>query len=893
MTPRDATLHEAQRGSNIPLEHARCFRLCPLQVRRPENSSEMKPILQSPTAMGFQPDLGRRPSRRVRSFGLAMFFVSISAVAAEAPQPRLADFYEQRIAEIEPIAVSGELQLWNQLVSDDDRERFLRGFWRARPAGSRSAFRRNLEDARRYGLRSPAQRRAVHVLGKPSVRRRLDACGTFLRRLEIWDYDAARIARQRNAATGRREEAALPAQSVVFVQETNLDPRSYRIWTRRESDGRLVFGDGAGSTPSALVREALAQDCVSPHEAGRLRRALEDAPSLEELVDLLGWRRPDPWWQAERPLGAPLSPASARIEISSRGSFFRYTLVEGRVEVRPDRLRTLDGREMFDQVVVLGDVYSRDRLVDGFRVVHHLAGARPQGDLQLDFYRRLIPGDYLVDLRVEDGEGRPLLRERRRLEIQMEDEPAAPPPGRRRDFNELTRADVVFLTVHPSIEIVPPESFPVAGAASVRAVVRGLGIAAVRFRTASGEVILDEEAPFQVEVTFEGRRSRLVAEALDGDGAVRAEATAMLRRDARPFRIRFTNDAPSGDPGDRGLEVQVPEEETLAEIVCFHNGSEVARDRTPVAVDANGIARFACPPSPPRAASGRLRFERAVARLVGGEEVEAVFFPDRPPEGVDVRLAELFVSVFDRNGLPVNDLGAESVSVFEEGERAEVVAVRPVERLPLSVSVMMDLSSSMGRRVRLASAATRDFYDQILRQGDLASLFAFQHDLLPLADFSGRGDELSYAVDGLRAGGGTRLWDGLVFNLNSFVGLPARRAAIVLSDGADTESDATVEEVAQALRLSGVLLFPVSIGTVDEATRTALQNLARGSGGRWFEARTVSDLASVYAEIERILRGQVQITYRPLAPLEIGYRPVEVRVVGDGLSVRGVRGTFR
>ena len=240
-----------------------------------------------------------------------------------------------------------------------------------------------------------------------------------------------------------------------------------------------------------------------------------------------------------------------------------------------------------------------------------------------------------------------------------------------------------------------------------------------------------------------------------------------------------------------------------------------------------------------------------------------------------------------------SDLGAEAFRVFEEGESAEVVAVRSVERLPLGVSVMMDLSSSMGRRVRVAAAATADFFDDILRDGDLASLFAFQHELLPLTDFSGRGEELAYAADGLRAGGGTRLWDGLVFNLNSFVGLPSRRAVVVLSDGADTESDATVDEVAQALRLSGVLLFPVSIGTTDEATRTALQSLARESGGQWFEARTVSDLASVFAEVERILRGQIQITYRPLAPLDVGYRPVDVRVTGEGLRVRSVRGTFR
>ena len=147
-----------------------------------------------------------------------------------------------------------------------------------------------------------------------------------------------------------------------------------------------------------------------------------------------------------------------------------------------------------------------------------------------------------------------------------------------------------------------------------------------------------------------------------------------------------------------------------------------------------------------------------------------------------------------------------------------------------------------------------------------------------------RGDQ-SWAVANLGAGGGTALYDALGTALAQLppAGTGVRRVIVLLSDGGDTASTATLEATATALAASGAALFAVELRTI-ESNPEALARLAAGSGG----VTAASDPASLTAAFDAVARKLVRqygVTYRSAA-----HGGADVDVV---LEAQGVRASAR
>ena len=302
----------------------------------------------------------------------------------------------------------------------------------------------------------------------------------------------------------------------------------------------------------------------------------------------------------------------------------------------------------------------------------------------------------------------------------------------------------------------------------------------------------------------------------------------------------------------------------------------------------------------PEAVTSGLDYVRALATLENGESAEDLLFLGADaPEQVDVRLVELYVSVLDSQGRPVTGLDAPYFRVLEEGEAQSIERLEQLEDLSLNVAILMDISSSMGRRVRVAAESAQRFFDNILTEDDTASLLAFNHDLHLIEPFTADARRLRHGASGLRAWGSTRLYDGIVYALFQYGGLENRRALVVLSDGADTDSNFPFEQVMGAAVRSGVAVYPISLGSraLDAAgageTNRQLSRLAAATGGSFFKVATVTELDSVYRRIEEELRSQYLLVYRPSARSEsLDFRPVEVEVLRPGLRTRNVHGYY-
>ena len=191
--------------------------------------------------------------------------------------------------------------------------------------------------------------------------------------------------------------------------------------------------------------------------------------------------------------------------------------------------------------------------------------------------------------------------------------------------------------------------------------------------------------------------------------------------------------------------------------------------------------------------------------------------------GVD--LVALTVTVTDAERKFINNLGAQDFQVFEDGIQ-QPVSFFGLADVPLDVALLVDGSASMLDTLPLSRSAARGLL-QTLRPQDRASLVEFRNTVRVSQALTSDLAQLTAAIDGITAAGGTSLYNALYVTLKEFqkqAGVDAgvrRRTIVVLSDGEDTGSLIGFDEVLDLARRSGVTIYTVAIRCARSPTRRA------------------------------------------------------------------------
>lgn len=275
-----------------------------------------------------------------------------------------------------------------------------------------------------------------------------------------------------------------------------------------------------------------------------------------------------------------------------------------------------------------------------------------------------------------------------------------------------------------------------------------------------------------------------------------------------------------------------------------------------------------------------------------GEQRAAV---PRFRSGVD--LVRVTATVRDAEGRLVGDLTRGDFEVLENG-RPQRIAQFDRGRVPVSLGVILDVSQSMlGQRMDDARAALRRFLADLLRPGDEVFLMVFNHDPKLEAPWTLGPGRLRGRLDAVRPYGATAIYDALVAALPLFAERAHERAAVVLiSDGSDTASDATREDVRRQIRLSDAFVYAVGIDAPerrpinDRVNARLLRDVTAESGGYAEVVTDSPELAPATARIAEELNHQYTLAYVPAAPPDGRYRRIRVRVRGGEYRVRARRG---
>ena len=116
---------------------------------------------------------------------------------------------------------------------------------------------------------------------------------------------------------------------------------------------------------------------------------------------------------------------------------------------------------------------------------------------------------------------------------------------------------------------------------------------------------------------------------------------------------------------------------------------------------------------------------------------------------------------------------------------------------------------------------------------------------------------------------GTHIYDALIQATEAVTDQGLRRATIVLlSDGTDVGSEASLAEAQEALAATNTRVYSVGLRSPQYAP-DSLQSVSRRSGGRYAEAAQPAELAAIFTEIGTDLASEYEVTYRSVLPPQV------------------------
>jgi tight adherence protein B len=211
----------------------------------------------------------------------------------------------------------------------------------------------------------------------------------------------------------------------------------------------------------------------------------------------------------------------------------------------------------------------------------------------------------------------------------------------------------------------------------------------------------------------------------------------------------------------------------------------------------------------------------------------------------------------------VSSRGAAVVpSVTENGRPVAGLIAQNLGHAKAVVLAIDDSRSMAGGPLRAAVAAARNFIASKPR-ADAIAVLAFGPHPIQLSGLSTATIDTDVALRNVRLAGhqGTALYDAIVQGAGQLRASPlVGRVLIVLTDGSDVSSTATLENAVAIAREAAVSVYPIGIESPG-FNPAPLQQIARETGGRYYGTASTAALAGVYASIAKRLGHTWTVSY--------------------------------
>ncbi len=836
-----------------------------------------------------------RPLLLLLVLALAAVLAAPAARAYDKPTKariaQLSDAYRTWLEDVELIISDEELGAFLDLDKDYQRDAFIKHFWRVRdpyPDTARNEYEESYEERLRiardnYQNLQEDRSRILLLNGLPTATIE-GRCSEILKPLEIWYYAGS-------------DQVGFEF-FVIFYREGS----NYRLWRPFDGIERLMdtlMGDRSQQGRQGLLQR-IALNCrdgekIAAAIAYTQRAGNTDYSILLSRLEHKPEARHGEWvatfnsYTTDVPDDAPKLPATLTVGFPGRHQ--NRTVVQGTLAVPREAAAAADlaGHSSFD-LVLTGEVLRDGELFDNFRYKFDLPAASVAGEakLPLVFQRYLRPGTYDLVVKLEDLNGGTFFREHRDLEVP--DVGSAPPPVVPTDSETaelLAEANAALSTGDVTLHIVDPQGQLHTGFVRFDTLATGPGIDHVTFALDGRPLLIKRSPPYSVELDLGSlpRPRRLTAVAYDGADEELARDQLLINAGGQRFGIDLVEPR-RGKTYHSSLnaeaKVQVPEGQTVDRVEFYVNETRVA-----TLYQEPWVQPIVLP------ADQSVAYVRAVAYLPDGNSTEDLVFVNSPDylEELDVQFVELYATVTDRQGHPIEGLTRDDFAISEDGRPQQVVRFDQVRDLPIHAAILMDVSASMEGDLDATRQAALDFFQQAVHPKDRAAVITFNDHPNLAVKFTSDLPTLAGGLAGLKAERGTALYDSVIFGLYYFNGVKGQRALLILSDGKDESSRFSWDQTLEYARRAGVTVYAIALR--DDAAYKRLGKLSEATGGRSYLIKDPAQLAAIYDSIQRELRSKYLLAYQSTNTSgSTDFRRIDVKVSRPGAEVKTLQGYY-
>jgi VWFA-related protein len=254
----------------------------------------------------------------------------------------------------------------------------------------------------------------------------------------------------------------------------------------------------------------------------------------------------------------------------------------------------------------------------------------------------------------------------------------------------------------------------------------------------------------------------------------------------------------------------------------------------------------------------------------------------------------MLVTVRNQAGEIVRGLTNGDVRVEEDGRPQTVGYFSPAANLPISVGLLIDAGESMRPLLDTERIASSQFFGEVLRRGwDVGAVLRFDGKAAVMQGFTNAKQQLEGSIAALEilppVRGGPRLYDAIQGAAEGLLQRNGRKVLLVLSDGQDVGSKASIADAIEAAQRADAVIYAIGVTGKDS---TALERLARETGGLFLRVSGANPLINIDRQIANELRNQYAIGFVSNVSGGGNYRKLHLTTLRREWTVRTREGYY-
>ena len=239
--------------------------------------------------------------------------------------------------------------------------------------------------------------------------------------------------------------------------------------------------------------------------------------------------------------------------------------------------------------------------------------------------------------------------------------------------------------------------------------------------------------------------------------------------------------------------------------------------------------------------------------------------------GVEVVTVDVSVT---RADAPVAGLTADDFAVTDNDVRQRIDTVT-VAQVQLSVTLVLDTSASVaGERLDSLIGASEAAVNE-LRLNDDVSLVTFSSGVVRPVALTRDFESVRSALHGITGYGNTTMRDAVFLALRATPPDTTRPLLLVFTDGLDTSSWLSEDDLLESVRRANVVIHAITVGPY----QPFLKQVTHEAGGRTWSASSNRDLQELFRRAIRDMRDRYVLTYTPSGVSRSGWHALRVKLV--------------